>query len=274
MPKPENDYRLVLFDAPEDPKAVRDLLCGVTGIHPTEAMQWVAKAPGIWPRPLAEGETRELLDGLFELEVPAEAWRADVLPKLHPIRSVHVAACLESGLRIGGLRGEAAHFVPWPKLELIHAGLIAPDDGIRAAPPPGLADAMATGLNALIFRRPPSSRASRAPKSPRDPVPEVQLVRTEPRIAFRVIADQMNYAYLEDRLCPSTAENFPMFLADLCQNASEAYVTPSTQSLLEGETQDVRQFTNSQVMLDDTTLRLLWSWYRRDRDAQSGTQDD
>jgi hypothetical protein len=64
MAEAQNDYRLVIFEEPDDPLAVRDLLCGVTGIHPTDAMQWVARTPGIWPRPLAEGETRELLDGL------------------------------------------------------------------------------------------------------------------------------------------------------------------------------------------------------------------
>ncbi len=82
--KPDNDYHLVLFDAPDDPKAVRDLICGVTGLHPTDAMQWVARAPGVWRRPLPEGEVRELLDGLFELGVPAEAWRVDQLPNLVP----------------------------------------------------------------------------------------------------------------------------------------------------------------------------------------------
>src|ERR1700738_2927493 len=96
MPQPDNTYRLVVFDHPDDPQAVRDLMCGVTGIHPTDAMQWVARrAPGIWPQPLAEGEVRELLDGLYDLGVPAEAWRIDKLPDLNPVRTIHDASCLE-----------------------------------------------------------------------------------------------------------------------------------------------------------------------------------
>ena len=77
MSKPDNTYRLLIFDQPDDPAAVRDLLCGVTGDHPTDAMQWVARIPGIWARPLADGEVRELLDGLYALGVAAEAWRID-----------------------------------------------------------------------------------------------------------------------------------------------------------------------------------------------------
>ena len=40
---------------------------------------------------------------------------------------------------------------------------------------------------------------------PRDPVGEVIIVRKEPRIAFRVVENQMNYAYLGAALSPSAA---------------------------------------------------------------------
>src|SRR4051794_10166931 len=121
MPGAENAYRLVLFDVPDDPMAVRDLLGRVAGVHPTDAMQWIARAPGVLPRPLAEPEVRALLDGLYELGVAAEAWRADALPVLAPARSIHDAACLDDGFRVRGLRGEPTHWVPWPKVELICA---------------------------------------------------------------------------------------------------------------------------------------------------------
>ena len=42
------------------------------------------------------------------------------------------------------------------------------------------------------------------------------VVRRDPRIAFRVVENQMSYAYLGNRLSNSAAENFPVFLADLC----------------------------------------------------------
>jgi hypothetical protein len=271
MAEVDNTYRLVVFEAPEDPEAVRDLLCGVTGIHPTDAMQWVARAPGVWRQPLAEGEVRELLDGLYKLGVPAEAWRLDALPTLGPPRTIHDAACLPEGFRVKGLRGEPTHWVPWEKMELVAAGVIDREDEFREVAPPGWVQAVSTGLNALLRRPQAVARRRRAMRIPRDPVAEAILVRKEPRIAFRVISTQMSYAYLGDRLKPSASENFPVFLADICERAKQAYITPSTRALLEGDW-DGCTFPSSQALLDYATHRLLWSWYRRDRDAGQETQ--
>src|SRR4051812_5668174 len=113
----DDGYRLVLFEKPDDPPAVRDLLVEVTGIHPTDAMRWVARTPGVWPKPLSEPQTREMLDGLFDLGVPAEARKADTFPTLYPPKTIHKAACLETGFRADGLRGEPTHYVPWDKIE-------------------------------------------------------------------------------------------------------------------------------------------------------------
>src|SRR5438309_1953534 len=119
MTKADDGYRLVLFDAPEDPQGVRDLLCQVTQIHPTDAMQWVARAPGIWPWPLSREQAQALLDGLYDLDVPAEARMVDAIPNLSPPRTIHSAACLPEGFRVKGLRGEPTHWVPWDKLEMV-----------------------------------------------------------------------------------------------------------------------------------------------------------
>jgi hypothetical protein len=273
MANPDNPYRLVVFDHPEDPQAVRDLMCAVTGIHPTDAMQWVARsAPGIWPQPLAEGEVRELLDGLYELKVPAEAWRIDLLPDLNPVRTIHDAACLPEGFRVKGLRGEPTHWVPWDRIEIVSAGRIMLADEFRNVAPPGWAAAISTGLNAMIGRAPRSLRKQRAMRIPHDPVAEVHIVRRDPRVCFRIIENQMNYAALGDRLSTSAAENFPVFLADLCSQAKQAYVTPATTALLEHGNPSEYEFASSHALLEYTTHRLLWSWYRRDRDAQTRTE--
>jgi hypothetical protein len=79
----------------------------------------------------------------------------------------------------------------------------------------------------------------------------------------------MNYAYLGERLSHSAADNFPVFLADLCARADAAYITDSTRSLLENREPGQHAFPSSQALLDYATHRLLWSWYRRDRDLQS-----
>ena len=49
--QPAPMYRLVVFDAvdADDLPLTRDLFCRVTGIHPTDATQWIARTPGVWP---------------------------------------------------------------------------------------------------------------------------------------------------------------------------------------------------------------------------------
>ena len=261
-------YRLVLFDAPEDPQAVRDLLCRVTGIHPTDAMQWVARSPGIWPWPLSKEQAGELLDGLFELEVPAEARLVDAIPNLAPPRTIHAAACLPEGFRVKGLRREPTHWVPWDKMELISAGIVEAHDEFREVVPPTWVTAVSSGLNAILRRPQVIARKQRATRVIRDPYREAILVRRDPRIAFRVVENRMNYAYLGDRLRPTASENFPLVLDDLRGLATSAFFTDPTLGLL-GEAPEAPMFASSQALLDYSTHRLLWSWYRKDRDAQA-----
>src|SRR5215467_6311593 len=98
---------------------------------------------------------------------------------------------------------------------------------------------MITGFRALVLMKPQSSsRRARATR-----------IRRDPRIAFRVVENRMNYAYLGRRLSQSAAENFPIFVADLCARADEAYITPSTRSLLEGRDPAEHEFPSSQALL-------------------------
>jgi hypothetical protein len=264
-------YRLVIFQEIAEPQEVRDLFCRVTGMHPTDAMHGIARAPGTWPKPLEEAEVRQLLDGLYDLGIAAEAWRSDLFPELNPARTLHRAACLAEGFRAEGLRGEPIHWAPWDRIELICAGRIAAEDEYRNVSAPRWPSAVVAGFRALAFMKPQSSsRRARATRIPHDPVGEVIIVRRDPRIAFRVIENRMNYAYLGRRLSQSAAENFPIFVADLCARADEAYLTPSTRALLAGREPGEYEFDSSQALLEYATHRLLWSWYRRDRAAQAG----
>jgi hypothetical protein len=270
MPDTSPLYRLVIFDSIDDPQELREMICGATGMHPTDVVQWLARAPGVWPRPLEEPVVRKLLDGLYEFGVAAEAWRNDQFPDLSPPRTVHRAACLDEGLRIEGLRGEPTHWVPWNSVEMICAGTVGYEDEFRDVKSPRWPSAMVSGIRALALRKPrPLERHSRASRIPRDPVAEVLIVRRDPRIAFRVVENQMNYAYLGKRLMSSAAENFPIFLADLCARADQAYLTPSTKALLEHGNPVEYEFPSSQAILEYATHRLLWSWYRRDGNAQT-----
>jgi hypothetical protein len=271
MPASTARYRLVIFEAITEPQPVRELFCRVTGMHPTDAMQWIARAPGTWPKPLEEAEVRRLLDGLYELGIAAEAWRSDLFPELSPARTVHRAACLDEGFRAEGLHGEPTHWAPWDRVELICAGRIAREDEYRNVYAPRWPSAVVAGFRALVLMKPqPAGRRARAVRIPHDPVGEVIIVRREPRLPFRVVENQMNYAYLGRRLSRVAAENFPVFVADLCARADAAYITPSTRSLLGGGDAAEHAFPSSQALLDYATHRLLWSWYRRDRDTQAG----
>ena len=272
MAQTDVPYRLVVFDELDEPHKVRDLFAEVTGIHPTDAMQWVAKVPGLWPKVLDEGQVRRLLDGLFELKVAAEAWRVDAFPDIARPRTIHEAACLEGGFRVTGLRGEPTHWVPWDKVEMIAAGRISADDEFRDVTPPGWVNALSTGFRAAIGRAPRTARKGRAMRVPRDPVGEIIIVRRDPRFAFRIVSNQMNYSYLADRLRPSAIENFPILVADLRRLATDAIITPTTDALLDEEDAEDCEFASSQSLVDYATLRLLWGWYRRDRDAQASSE--
>jgi hypothetical protein len=269
MPDPAPRYRLVIFDTIDDPQELRETICGATGLHPTDAVQWLARAPGVWPQLLDEPTVRRVLDGLYESGVAAEAWRSDQFPDLSPPRLVHRAACLDDGLRIEGLRAEPTHWVPWDRVEMLCAGRVAAEDEFREVKSPRWPSAVVAGIRAIALKKPrPFDRHLRASRVPRDAVAEVLIVRRDPRIAFRVVGNQMNYAYLGKRLMPSAAENFPIFLADLCARADQAHLTPSTRAMLEGRDPGEYEFPTSQAIIEYATHRLLWSWYRRDGDSR------
>jgi hypothetical protein len=271
MPNVPARYRLVIFDEVGDPQELREAVSQATGRHPTDVVQWLARAPGTWPEPLEEPAVRALLDALFEAGIAAEAWRSDRFPELSPARTIHRAACLAEGFRVEGLRGEPTHWAPWNRIELICAGRIAAEDEFRHGQSPHWPSAVVSGIRALALMKPrPYSRLSRAARIPRDPVGEVIIVRRDPRITMRVVENHMNYAYLGAKRSSSAAENFPIFVADLCARAEHAFITPSTRSLLERQEPGEHHFPSSQALLDYATHRLIWSWYRRDRDSQDG----
>src|SRR5262245_36544784 len=108
------------------------------------------------------------------------------------------------------------------------------EDEYRHIQPPRWPSVMVAEIRALTLMKPqPANHRARATRIPHDPVGEVIIVRRDPRLAFRVVENQMNYAYLGQRLRQSAGENFPIFVTDLCARADAAYITPSTRSLLE-----------------------------------------
>jgi len=266
MSKAPPQYRLVIFDPVENPKELRDLFSRATGAHPADAVQWLGRTPGVWPRPVDEATAKTILDGLYVFGIAAEARLVDEFPDLSPPRTIHRAASLDEGLRIDGLRGEPTHWVPWDRIELICAGRIDPGEDVRGAPRPNWPSAVVAGVRALALRKPRPMNL-RASRPLREPAAELLVVRKDPRIAFRFVENQMNYAYLGDRIRATAAENFPIFLSDVLARAASAYLSESTRSLMEGRSPGEHDFPSSQALLEYATMQLLWSWYRRDRQA-------
>ncbi len=234
--------------------------------------------PGVFPKFINEDQVRPILDGFYELGVAAEAWRSDSFPDFSKPRTIHEAACLPEGLRTKGLHGEPTHWVPWNLIEVVSAGRVMVDDEYRGVEPPRWTSALLMGLN-MLRRQGSLPRTRRASRIPRDPIGEVYIARRDPRILFRIVADQMNYASLGARLRATSAENFPILLAAIVAQAGEAWVTQPTRTFLDLATRKEPEspslepkecdFPSSRELLDYTTIQLLWSWYRRDRDSGS-----
>lgn len=266
MPEHPDQYRLVLFEAPDDPSPIRALFARVTGSHPTDVAQWVARAPGPWPWPLPADQSRALLDGLYALRIPAEAWRVDAFPALAPARPVREVACDAEGLKVLGLRDELRHWVPWGKLELISAGWIAAEDEFRRPQAPGVFQRFMIARKLFNGIAPGHDRRKLASRIIREATGEVLLVRRDPLLCLKLDQEQLNYAPLGDRRRPTARENFLETLREIAARANDAYLTYPTRALLAGEEPAPLEFPDPQALLDYTTHRLLWSWYRRDRE--------
>ena len=51
-------------------------------MHPTDAVQWLARAPGPGRSRWKNRSVAKLLDGFYEAGIAAEAWRTDLFPEL------------------------------------------------------------------------------------------------------------------------------------------------------------------------------------------------
>ena len=274
MPTTPPQYRLVIFEAIDEPSELRDLVCRVTGMHPTDAVQWLARAPGTWPQPLDETDGSQAAGRILRGRHRGRGVANRLVSGSEPAPDDSPGRLHEGRFRIEGLRAEPTHWVPWDRIELICAGRISAEDEFRNVQSPRWPSTVVSGIRALALMKPqPTSRHARASRIPRDPVGEVIIVRRDPRIAFRVVENQMNYAYLGERLSHSAADNFPVFLADSAPEPTRP-TSPNRPARCWNIASPVS--TNSPArrrFSEYATHRLFWSWYRRDRDAQSPSPD-
>ena len=246
------------------------MICAAAGTHPTDVVQWLARAPGVWPQLLDEPTVRKLLDGLYESKVAAEAWRVDQFPDLSPPRD-------DSPCRLPG--PGAAHRRAARRTDPL--GALGPDrdDLRRVRSWSRMKFATCTASAGLPRWLPafapwrcrgprPMSRMARAYRTPARP--RRRDLDRSPRSANRLSRGREPD---ELRLPGRPPEDFgggefPDLSCRSLRRADQAYLTPSTRALLERRDGSEYEFPSSQAILDYATHRLLWSWYSRDREAQ------
>ncbi len=236
--------RLVIYNVPDDPFALRNILVERLGIHPAEAQRLARSAPGMLPEPLDAEVAAGIVQSVKALGVAAAALPDENIPKLDHSELVHHARCLATGLEIVGLRGESECVIPWNDLRLISVGQ-APVEG------------------AMHFHAEPTAVVTAAPH-PHHPTTvarqtaiEAWFVRDNPWTAFRMDHSLMNYEYLGERKTGSAASNFRLFLEDVVARAQHAYLTPATRACLEHGLLRHYEFDSREELRHYTVLHLL-----------------
>jgi hypothetical protein len=157
--------------------------------------------------------------------------------------------------------------VPWDQVEVVDGGRVEQPDEERAVVRGPWVRAVSDGLNAMLNRPGKLARRERTLRFAREAVPELLVVRREPRLAFRLPADSQNYAYLGQARKESARENWPLLMADVRRHAGGA-MTPGAIALAEGDGGGAPSYPTSEALLEHATLELLRRWYRRDRDRE------
>jgi hypothetical protein len=259
-------YRLVVFGKPEETEPVRDFLAKSLGIHPLDALRLTAHMPGILPGLFDAQTSKKVLDGFFELKIPAEARSADTFPDLSRPRSVQDLTLTGGGINIrDNVRKQTLHFLPWNRIGLIAAGRIQMPDTVIDYVPPGITRNVVYGVRRMLGGG-SLNRKERSVRSPGFPKGEAILWRREPHGVFRLSEDKLRYDILGEHRAETAAENFPRLIKWLAVGAETAFLTDSTQSYI-GETgAEPEIFPDEESLIESATMQLLKSWYRQDRE--------
>jgi len=214
-------YFVVLFNLPDDPHAVRDMLVKQLGLHPSDAQIAARAAPGVLPHRFDKATAEALVQQAAQAGVAAEALLAADVPNFEQAEIVHHARCRAEGFEILDYRGQTAGVVPWAEIRVLSVGYIPTDRSRDFHAEPSGTTAVAPHL-----RHPPTDSALHAGL-------EAWLVRFHPLQGFRINHDLMNYEYLGDRKSASASQNFRMFIDDVVERAPRLYLTPATRAFRE-----------------------------------------
>lgn len=239
-------FRVVVFAAPDDPSDLGEVLSGVLGLHPTDALVQARYAPGLLPDTLPEKTARHLVDEIGKIGIHAAAVPMAQVPCLDDVEMVHHLRLSDEGLQIIDLHGMTEQLVPWPSVELISVGQVPQETTRHFA---------SSDMNTVRSARRTGPSTVETPLSPG---PEAWIVCADPERYFRVDHKRMNYEYLGVRKSDSATTNFRLFLEDFVSQADKVYRTPATRSFLKhGSSVADYSFDSAEELQRMTQFHLL-----------------
>lgn len=237
--------RIAVFGHVTDPDEVSALLSQTLSLNRVDAKIRTRHIPGLLPDRMEPWRAFSLVEVLFEHGLTAAVFSESEIPSLeHPV-VVHHAVCQEIGFEVRGLTGADVALIRWDDLELISVGEIPQE-------PPHHSK---TGPLVVV------SAASHGEDEHVDATvahgPELWLIARRPERVFRVDYRTMNYEYLGPRMASSATANFRQLVDDIVNRAPQAWLTPSTHSWLQHDSQFKFAFPSSQALRDTTLTHLL-----------------
>jgi hypothetical protein len=245
--KTRGDYRVVVYAPVDDREAFTEILVQVGKIHIDDAVIAARWAPGILPARLSKDVAEAVAERVEHQGIRAGAIAEGEIPNLSDTETLHYLRCPPEGLEVVGLHGETRRVVPWPDVSLISLGALRKDRDPRLLPDPPVFD-----------REAAARREARSDFAPPGGT-QLWLVCERPTSTYRIRHNQMNYAYLGQRMTTSTAANFGLLVEDLAKYATAAYLTPATRAFLRNELARHFEFQSEDELRDYTAFHLVVS---------------
>ena len=243
-PEKPSGHRVVIFAAPDDPYALQEVLVKNLAMHPTDAMIRAHAAPGILPDRVSAEEAARWVVAIGQLGLHAEAIPAADIPDFGHAEVVHHVRCLDEGLEIVELHGQAEQIVRWQDIVLLSIGQVPQEVPRR-----------------YVMRTTAFSVSHSTLPPPLDvPLPsgsELWIACNDPLRGFRIDHKRLNYEYLGDRKTDSATRNFRLFLEDLAEHGKDAYRTPATRAYLDHSSVRHYQFDSSNELRRYTEFHLM-----------------
>jgi len=238
-------FRVVVFAAPDDPSDLAEVLSGVLGLHPTDALTQTRFAPGLLTDTLPEKTARHLVDEIGKIGIHSAAVPLAQVPCLDDMEAVHHLRLSAEGLQIVEIHGMTERLVPWPAVDLISVGQVPQETARHFA---------SSEMNTVRSARRTGPSTLETPLSPG---PEAWIICADPERFFRVDHKRMNYEYLGERMTDSATTNFRLFLEDFVSYADKAYQTPATRSFLKHGSVSDYSFESTEELQRITQFHLM-----------------